>query len=143
MRDLEREEDGLDSRDSRPASSHALGAFVLGAAAGAALALLYAPASGASTRNYLSRRARDGQRRANQALKRGVDAFDSGRSALASAVKEGRTRWDQVREHAEGALEESRDAAVKIVEHGRQVAGEVKEGFDRIGVAAGAGKQRR
>jgi gas vesicle protein len=144
MKDLEREEDRLDSHDNRPAGGHAFGAFVLGAAAGAAIALLYAPASGATTRNYLGRQARDGQRRANKVLTRGFDAFDSGRTRVASAVKEGRTRWQHVKGHAEGALEEGREAAIKIVEHGRQAAGEVKEGFDRIGAVAGsAGKRRR
>jgi len=124
MKDLEREEDLLEGRDSRHAGGHGFGAFVLGAAAGAAIALLYAPASGSTTRNYLGRRARDAQQRANAVLKRGVDAFDSGRTRVTSAVKEGRARWQHVKGHAEGALEEGRDAAIKIVQHGRQAAEE-------------------
>ena len=36
-------------------------AFVLGAVAGAAVALLYAPATGEETRDYLGQRAREGR----------------------------------------------------------------------------------
>lgn len=142
--DREREEDQLDSDENRPASGHAFGAFLLGAAAGAAIALLYAPATGAVTRDYLGRRARDGRRRANKALKRGADAFDTGRSRFSSAVKEGQTRWQNVKQHAEGAIEDGRDAASKIADHGRQAAGEVRDGINEIGsVASGARKPRR
>jgi gas vesicle protein len=36
-------------------------AFILGAVAGAAVALLYAPATGEETRDYLGQRAREGR----------------------------------------------------------------------------------
>jgi gas vesicle protein len=38
-------------------------AFILGAVAGAAVALLYAPATGEETRDYLGQRAREGRER--------------------------------------------------------------------------------
>jgi gas vesicle protein len=41
-------------------------AFLVGAIAGAAVALLYAPASGRETREYLSDRAREGARKATE-----------------------------------------------------------------------------
>ncbi len=41
-------------------------AFLVGALAGAAVALLYAPASGRETREYLSDRAREGARKATE-----------------------------------------------------------------------------
>ena len=41
-------------------------AFVVGALAGAAVALLYAPASGRETREYLGDRAREGARKATE-----------------------------------------------------------------------------
>jgi gas vesicle protein len=41
-------------------------AFLVGAIAGAAVALLYAPASGRETREYLSDKAREGARKATE-----------------------------------------------------------------------------
>jgi gas vesicle protein len=41
-------------------------AFLVGAVAGAAVALLYAPASGQETREYLSDKAREGARKATE-----------------------------------------------------------------------------
>jgi gas vesicle protein len=41
-------------------------AFMAGAMVGAAVALLYAPASGEETREYLGQRAREGRDRARQ-----------------------------------------------------------------------------
>lgn len=41
-------------------------AFLVGAVAGAAMALLYAPATGRETREYLSDKAREGARKATE-----------------------------------------------------------------------------
>jgi gas vesicle protein len=41
-------------------------AFLVGAVAGAAIALLYAPATGRETREYLSDKAREGARKATE-----------------------------------------------------------------------------
>ena len=46
-------------------------AFVVGALTGAAVALLFAPASGEETREYLGQKAREGQAKAREALERG------------------------------------------------------------------------
>ncbi len=46
-------------------------AFLLGAAAGAAVALLYAPASGRETREFLGEKAREGARKAGEAARMG------------------------------------------------------------------------
>ncbi len=52
-------------------------AFLVGAAAGAAVALLYAPAPGRETRERLSERAREGARRAGDAARAGRDVIDA------------------------------------------------------------------
>jgi gas vesicle protein len=54
-------------------------AFVAGAVAGAAVALLFAPASGDETRDYLGQRAREGRSRA-------MNAFDKARDQYQRAV---------------------------------------------------------
>ena len=51
-------------------------AFVAGAAVGAAVALLFAPASGTETRAYVNRRAREARDRATEAAEQGRDIFN-------------------------------------------------------------------
>jgi gas vesicle protein len=104
----------------------ALGAFVLGAAAGAAIALLYAPARGAETRQYLGRRTRDGWRRANEAMESGMEAFESGRSRFSSAMEEGRNRLRNLRHRAEDAVDEGVEAAERFAGSARQTV-DIKE----------------
>lgn len=63
-----------------------LAAFALGALAGAAIALMYAPAAGDEMRRRLAEKARDGREQANRAIERGKSAFDKARQAAASAA---------------------------------------------------------
>jgi gas vesicle protein len=55
-------------------------AFAMGALAGAAIALLYAPAPGEETRRKLAEKAREGRQRAEgavrEAIEKGVEAFE-------------------------------------------------------------------
>src|SRR6187455_613489 len=71
--------------DSERTGSSSIAAFVcgaaLGAAAGAAIALIMAPASGSDTRAYLKRRGNYLKRRGNEL---GRDAMDRGRETLRS-----------------------------------------------------------
>jgi gas vesicle protein len=50
-------------------------AFVAGAIAGAAVALLFAPASGDATREYLGQRAREGRSKAMNAFDKARDQY--------------------------------------------------------------------
>ena len=79
-------------------------AFLLGAVSGAAVALLYAPATGRETREYLGERAREGRERAAEAAQRGREAIDRGRDAinqgretLSTAIDRGREAYQQAR----------------------------------------------
>ena len=65
--------------DNHGSTGSVLLAFAVGALAGAAIALLYAPSSGEETRRKLAQKAREG------------------RDNLASAVHKGREVYDQVR----------------------------------------------
>ncbi|MDQ3068644.1 MAG: YtxH domain-containing protein [Acidobacteriota bacterium] len=60
-------------------SGGAFAAFLIGAIAGAAVALLFAPAPGDETRRKLAEKARDGREHANRAYARGRDAFEKAR----------------------------------------------------------------
>jgi gas vesicle protein len=72
-------------------------AFVCGAIAGAAVALLYAPAPGEETRRRLADRAREGRDRAEQVAREGREFFDRQRENLTAAVERGREAFDQAR----------------------------------------------
>lgn len=65
-------------------------AFVLGALAGAAVALLFAPASGEETREYLGDRAREGKAKVREGREHLIAAVERGREAFE------RERGDQV-----------------------------------------------
>ena len=72
-------------------------AFLIGAVAGAAVALLYAPATGAETREYLGEKAREGRDRAVQAAEKGRQAVKDGRETLVNAIERGREAFQQAR----------------------------------------------
>jgi gas vesicle protein len=72
-------------------------AFMVGALAGAAAALLYAPASGEETREYLGQKAREGRARAREAVDEGRDMYERQRETLHSAVDRGRDAFQQAR----------------------------------------------
>jgi gas vesicle protein len=76
-------------------------AFMVGALTGAAAALLYAPASGEETREYLGQRAREGRARAREALEQGRDLYERQRETLTSAVDRGRDAFKQARTQGE------------------------------------------
>jgi gas vesicle protein len=75
-------------------------AFALGAVAGAAIALLYAPATGEETRRKLAERARAGRERAEQLAREGREFMNRQRENLATAVERGREAYEQVRKES-------------------------------------------
>jgi gas vesicle protein len=90
------------ARDEGAGPASILLAFILGAVSGAAVALLYAPATGRETREYLGEKAKEGRARAAEAAEKGRDAIKQGRDTLATAVERGREAYQQARsrEHA-------------------------------------------
>jgi len=78
-------------------SSPVLLAFVLGAVAGAAVALLYAPTSGEETRRKLADKAREGREKAESVAREGRDFLARQRENLTAAVERGRETFEQVR----------------------------------------------
>ena len=85
------------ARDEGAGGGSVLLAFVLGAISGAAVALLYAPASGRETREYLGEKAREGRERAAAAAEKGREMVQQGRETLATAIDRGREAYQQAR----------------------------------------------
>lgn len=77
-----------EQRDSSGAG--VLLAFLAGAAAGAAVALLYAPARGQETRDAVNRRAREGRDRVLEALRQGRGILNEQRDNVAAAFDRAR-----------------------------------------------------
>jgi len=89
------------ARDDGAGAGNILLAFLLGAVSGAAVALLYAPASGRDTRDYLGEKAREGRARAAEAAAKGREALSQGRETLSSAIDRGREAYQQARSRDE------------------------------------------
>jgi gas vesicle protein len=73
-------------------------AFIVGALTGAAAALLFAPASGEETREYLGQKAREGRARARDAVQHGREVYQTQRDQLTSAIDRGREAFQQARD---------------------------------------------
>jgi gas vesicle protein len=84
------------ARDDGGAGNILLG-FILGAVSGAALALLYAPASGRETRERLAERAEEARAKAAEAAAKGRDVLAQGRETLTTAIERGREAYQQAR----------------------------------------------
>jgi gas vesicle protein len=83
--------------DEDAGAGNVLLAFLLGAVTGAAVALLYAPAAGRKTREYLGDRAREGRDRATEAAARASEMVQQGRETLTAAIEKGREAYQQAR----------------------------------------------
>ena len=75
-------------------------AFALGALAGAAVALLYAPASGEETRRKLAEKARESRERAEAMAREGREFVNRQRDNITAAVERGREAFDQARKES-------------------------------------------
>jgi gas vesicle protein len=78
-------------------AGNVLMAFAIGAIAGAAVALLYAPSSGEETRRRLAQKAREGREKAETIARDSREFISRQRETLSTAVEKGREAFQQAR----------------------------------------------
>ena len=83
-------------------ASGVLLAFMVGATVGAAVALLFAPATGDETREYLGRRAREGRDRINDAARQSREIINRQRDNLTTAFDRAREQFNAATREAAG-----------------------------------------
>jgi gas vesicle protein len=91
------------SRNDNAGGGTVLLAFLAGAVTGAAVALLFAPATGDETRQFLSDKARESRERALAAAREGRDVLRRQKDQFTSAIERGREAYDKVRRGEEPA----------------------------------------
>ena len=74
---------------SRDNSGSVMVAFVIGALTGAAVALLFAPATGEETREYLGQKAREGKAKLREQRESVLTAVERGREAFTATRENG------------------------------------------------------
>jgi gas vesicle protein len=72
-------------------------AFLAGAVAGAAVALLFAPTTGEEARQMLGDRARESRERANEVARQGREFLNRQRDTVKNAIDRGREAYEQAR----------------------------------------------
>ena len=72
-------------------------AFLAGAVTGAAVALLFAPAAGEETRQFLTDKARESRERALQAAREGRETLKRQRDQITTAIDRGREAYSKAR----------------------------------------------
>ena len=85
------------ARDDAGGSGVVLVAFMLGAITGAAVALLYAPASGSDTRRFLGDRAKEGKDLAYDAASKGREFVNRQKETLTNAIERGKEAYERAR----------------------------------------------
>ena len=85
------------ARDDGAGAGSILLAFLLGAVSGAAVALLYAPATGKETREFVGEKAREARDRAAAAAEKASEVLNQGRETVASAIERGVEAYQQAR----------------------------------------------
>jgi len=83
------------SKDSGVGAANVILAFLAGAAAGAAVALLFAPTTGREAREFLSEKAKEGQDKAAELARQGRDVLNRQRDTLVTAIERGREAYQQ------------------------------------------------
>ena len=83
--------------------------FLLGAASGAIVALLCAPASGRESRQYIGRRAREAREQAAAAASKARDLMQQGTDAMVTSLDQWRSRMNSVIDQGREAYQRAKE----------------------------------
>ncbi len=86
------------AKDETGGAGGLVAAFLLGAFAGAAVALLFAPASGEQAREFLSEKAREGKAKAAETARQAREVLNRQKETIAAAIERGREAYRDARE---------------------------------------------
>lgn len=123
--------------------SGGVGAFLVGVAVGAGIALLFAPQSGAATRAEIQRSARRARERAQEVVDetrgRVTDKFQEAREQVESRLDAARRAIDLKRRQVTRAVQAGREAAEEAREELERRIAETKTAYREGGEAGGGG----
>jgi gas vesicle protein len=101
--------------------------FLLGAASGAVVALLCAPASGRESRQYIGRRAREAREQAAVAASKARDLMHQGTDAMVTSLDQWRSRMNSVIDQGRDVLDHGTETVSVAIEQGREAYQRAKE----------------
>ena len=116
------------SHDEGSTGGTALLMFVLGAASGAAIALLCAPATGRDSRDYLKRRAREAGEQAAAAASKARTVVAQGAESVATSIDDWRSTVNSAIKDGREVVQQGRDTVAYAIEQGREAYQRTKAG---------------
>jgi gas vesicle protein len=105
--------------DERSDAVNGLLLFILGVVSGAVVALLWAPANGRESREYIGRRAREARSQAAAAASRARDLVHQGREAVVTGIDEWRIRMNAALDQGRDVVEQGKETVAYALEQGR------------------------
>jgi gas vesicle protein len=139
---MARYENDEDERDERSEGGGGFGWFVAGLSLGALLGVLYAPKSGAETREELAQNARDGQeylrRKGYEVRGQAVELVDRGKQQFDEFYEKGRQQFEEYVASGQAYYSKSREQVNEYVERGKDT---VADQVNRVQAAVEAGKE--
>jgi gas vesicle protein len=109
------------STDSRTDDVNGMMLFLLGAASGAVLASLFAPASGRQTRAYLVNGARQARDQAAATTAKARELTGQGRDVAVQAIDDVRSKIDNTLAFGRETIEQGKATVSRAIEEGRDV----------------------
>jgi gas vesicle protein len=120
----------MTSRDTSTDNLTGMMCFLLGAVTGAALAWLFAPATGKETREYIVNGARQARDQAAAAASKARVYTEQGRDAAVQAYGDLRSKIDQTLAQGRETLEQGKATVSRAMEEGREAYQRIKTGDD-------------
>jgi gas vesicle protein len=120
------------SQDQGNYAANTLLTFALGVAAGAALALMFAPSSGRETRSMLAERSRRAADKAREVAERGRQVATEQGASVSSAIERGREKAVAFASRVGDAVEQGKSSYREALRQGQEVAADFTQRADSV-----------